>query len=205
MSHVVIIDYKISNLDSVQRGCEECGAHVSIAEGPEGLEDATHIILPGVGAFAKGMKNLKSQGFPEAIIEKIGRDTPCLGICLGMHLLADTGIEGGVETRGLGLIPGRVKRLVATETSENIPHIGWNEVQFNDGGPLLEGIASGRDYYFVHSYTFRPENPDDTVAHTPYCGEIASVINHGVVFGVQFHPEKSQQWGLKLLDNFLKY
>ena len=205
MKHVVIVDYKISNLDSVKRAFERCGAEVSITETPEGLKNATHIVLPGVGAFTRGMANLKSQGLDTALINKINQGTPCLGICLGMHLLANTGTEGQTETKGLGLIPGRVERLVATSPSENIPHVGWNEVQYEDGGPLLEGIPSARDYYFVHSYHFLPDDKNIAVATTPYCGNFASVVHHGIVFGVQFHPEKSQRWGLKLLENFLQY
>ncbi|MBN2311725.1 MAG: imidazole glycerol phosphate synthase subunit HisH [Candidatus Hydrogenedentes bacterium] len=203
MSTVAIIDYGMGNLDSVARAVEECGAHPMVAERASALAEADRIILPGVGAFGDGMRELAARSFDQALRDEVlGNGIPLLGICLGMQLLADTGFEGG-ETPGLGFIAGEVVRLEPDTPGTRIPHVGWNEVEASRPCALFEGVASGTDFYFVHSYHFRCADSADAAACTPYCGGFVSCVHRGPVFGVQFHPEKSQKPGLRLLSNFL--
>ncbi len=200
---VLIIDYGMSNLGSVRRALEECGADVIISDNPNDLKLAERIILPGVGAFGDGMKNLREKDWINRIKEEVfSNNIPLLGICLGMQLLADKGYEGG-EYEGLGLIPGEVKILQPNSKGERIPHIGWNEVNRVTSNILLEDITDGSDFYFVHNYYFEAKNTENIIAYTPYCGKFASVINAGNVYGTQFHPEKSIPAGFKLLKNFI--
>lgn len=204
MSNTLIIDYGISNLNSVQRAFEECGADVFVSADCADCARADHIVLPGVGAFPDGMAALMAGGWVDAIrLAVLDHRIPLLGICLGMHLLADKGYEGG-ETPGLGLIPGEVSRLVPDHSETRIPHVGWNEVHHSRVHPLFSGIPDGADFYFVHSYHFVTSIPDDVVGSTPYCGSFASVVARGNVFGTQFHPEKSSRYGFQLIRNFLE-
>jgi imidazole glycerol-phosphate synthase subunit HisH len=200
---VLVIDYGMSNLGSIRRALEECGADVIVSNNPNDLKLAERIILPGVGAFGDGMKNLREQGWIDKIKEEVfNNNIPMLGICLGMQLLADKGFEGG-ENEGLGLIPGEVKKLQPFSKEERIPHIGWNEVHKVTSDRLLEDIPDGSDFYFVHSYYFEVKDNENIIAYTPYCGKFPSVINAGNVYGTQFHPEKSIPVGFRLLKNFL--
>jgi glutamine amidotransferase len=200
--NIGIIDYDAGNIDSVKRAVQECGKKPFIAENASFLKNASHIILPGVGSFFEGMEKLKQKGFIEGIKEHVvKKKIPFLGICLGMQLLATKGTEGG-KTNGLGLIDGQVILLKSTQ-NERIPHIGWNEVIFKKGSPISKNIESGVDFYFVHSYHLIPDNQEDILAVTPYCGEFVSAVSKGNIFGVQFHPEKSQTDGFQLLKNFL--
>lgn len=200
----LVIDYGMGNLGSACRALEECGATVTVSSDPDDVGQADRLVLPGVGSFAEGMTNLARQGWPARLAEVAadGR-TPLIGICLGMQLLATKGWEGG-ECAGLGLVPGEVKRLQAPSPEVRIPHVGWNEVRHVDGEPLFDGIPSGTDYYFVHSYHFLPARPEHAVATTPYCGQFVAAVRSGPVCGVQFHPEKSARMGLRLLRNFLE-
>jgi glutamine amidotransferase len=201
--NVVIIDYGMCNMDSMRRAVEECGGSARISSDPADLKTATHMILPGVGSFSVAMANLHRRGFVRALREHVrGDHIPLLGVCLGMQLLAERGLEGGV-TEGLGLIAGDAVPLRPTSQNEKIPHVGWNEVHFQQHSPLFEGIADGRDFYFVHSYHLACAEADDVRAYTPYCGRFVSVVQRGSVFGTQFHPEKSQWAGFALLRNFL--
>ncbi|HRE47105.1 MAG TPA: imidazole glycerol phosphate synthase subunit HisH [Aggregatilineales bacterium] len=203
MATAAIIDYGLCNLDSVARAIEDCGGKAIITDQAADIERATHIILPGVGAFRDAMRNLKAGGLDEVLGEQVvGKQIPFLGICLGLQLLAAIGTEGG-ESSGLGWIAGRVERFTPTPTERRIPHIGWNEVHFERETPLFRGIASGRDFYFVHSYHIRPDNAAEIVAHTPYCGQFVSAIQRDWIHAVQFHPEKSQKVGFQVLRNFL--
>ncbi len=199
---VLVIDYKMGNLGSVRRSLEECGAEVLVSDNPKDIHFATHVVLPGVGAFADGMKNLEGERWIPAMKEVVADGVPFLGICLGMQLLAEKGYEGG-ETEGLGFIPGEVKRL-HSESSERIPHVGWNEVHAMHASPLFESVSSGTDFYFVHSYHFIPSEDSVVAGRTPYCGGFVSAVARKNVYGVQFHPEKSSRPGFQLLKNFLR-
>ncbi|WP_129671603.1 imidazole glycerol phosphate synthase subunit HisH [Candidatus Chloroploca sp. Khr17] len=203
MNIVAIIDYDMGNLDSVSRAVEECGGSPLIITHPHQLSQANRIILPGVGSFKDAISNLHLRGFVEALaIQVFEHKIPFLGICLGMQLLATTGWEGG-ETPGLGWIDGEVQRLIPTTEDRRIPHIGWNEVHIERESHLFKEIRSGCDFYFVHSYHFCPYNSDDIVGRTPYASGFASVVQRNHIYGVQFHPEKSQRIGFQVLRNFL--
>lgn len=200
---VLIVDYGMGNLASARRALEECGAAVRVSDEPGDLKDAERVVIPGVGAFSHAMERLRSRGWVEAIRDAALKDgIPVLGVCLGMQLLADEGDEGG-ESRGLGLVRGRVERLIPAAEGERVPHVGWNAVDPVGTPALLAGIPAATDFYFVHSYRFVPENEADIVATTPYCGRLVSAVGHGRVAGVQFHPEKSSRAGFRLLRNFL--
>lgn len=202
MKNVAIIDYGMSNIDSVARAVEECGGRPVVTNRLEEIESSQYIILPGVGTFFDAMAQLKKYSLDAILSEQvIDKQIPFLGICLGMQLMAKTGLEGG-EIEGLGLIDGVVKRLRPDSVNTRIPHIGWNEVDFVKKSPILEGIDSGKDFYFVHSYHFEVDEKN-VIARTPYCGGFNSIVFNKLAFGVQFHPEKSQKFGLKLLKNFI--
>jgi len=199
---VLIIDYDMGNLGSVVRSFEECGAHVIVSEDPKELNHASHVVLPGVGSFHDGMENLVRRGWIGPMRDAVEEGAQLLGICLGMQLLADKGYEGG-EVKGLGFVPGEVRRLHPETPDERIPHVGWNEVHESKPCFLFADIASGTDFYFVHSYHFIPGDDHDVVATTPYCGRFVSVVMRRNALGVQFHPEKSSKPGLQLIRNFL--
>ena len=202
MKCVAIIDYGLGNVDSVARAVRECGGEPLITGNPAEIRTASSMILPGVGSFPDGMRELKQRGLDGVLRhEAIEEGIPLLGICLGMQLLATTGFEGG-ETPGLDLVPGEVRRLEPA-ARERVPHVGWNEVNHKADCPLFESLSSGKDFYFVHSYHLTCANPEHMAAQTPYCGEFVSCVQSGPVFGTQFHPEKSQKPGLQLLRNFL--
>lgn len=198
-----IIDYGMGNLFSVQRAFERCGSDAVIIDNPLELRSAEHIVLPGVGAFPDAMEHLRQGGWIEeldrAVLEK---KVPILGICLGMQLLAERGFEGR-ECRGLGYIPGEIVLLEPTKEQERIPHVGWNDIEKRADTPLFDGIGDGTNYYFVHSYHFRVENEEDIAVVTPYCGGFVSAVVREHIMGTQFHPEKSQKAGFKLIRNFL--
>jgi glutamine amidotransferase len=203
MTRVAVVNYGMGNLDSVVRAFEECGANVVVAGEPSGLETATHLVLPGVGAFGDGMRHIRERGFDTALREQaLERRIPLLGLCLGMQLLAERGEEHG-DHAGLGLIPGTVVRLRPTTPEERVPHVGWNDVEVARPTALLGGLESGANFYFVHSYHMECRDDAHVLGRTPYCGTVASVVGRDHVFGVQFHPEKSQRAGFRLLRNFL--
>jgi len=203
VNKVAIVDYGMCNLDSVARAVEECGGDPKVTDQARDLAVTNRIILPGVGAFPDAMRNIRQRSLDEILYEQvIGKQIPFLGICLGMQLLATKGCEGG-ETAGLGWIAGEARRLEPTRDDARIPHIGWNEVIFTQQSPLFEGISSGKDFYFVHSYHLCCANEQDVLAHTPYCDRFVSAVGRDLIFGVQFHPEKSQRVGFQVLRNFL--
>ena len=199
-----IIDYGMGNLLSVQRAFEKCGSDAVIIENPLELRSAERIVLPGVGAFPDAMGNLRSGGWIEELNRAVlKKEKPLLGICLGMQLLADKGYEGR-ETEGLGYISGKVILLNRTEAAERIPHVGWNEIEKYGESPLFEGIEDGANYYFVHSYHFEVKDDENIASLTPYCGKFVSAVKKDNIVGTQFHPEKSQKAGFKLIKNFLR-
>jgi glutamine amidotransferase len=200
---VAIVDYEMGNIDSVARAVEECGAIAVVTDDASDFAEASNIILPGVGSFSEGMRNLRGKGLDRILSEQVLNERiPLLGICLGMQLLAEKGFEGG-ETAGLGWISGQVERLRPDSPETKIPHVGWNEVDFFKDSPIFGGIPLGKDFYFVHSYHMVCHGEDNILATTPYCGGFTSVVCKENIFGVQFHPEKSQRFGLKLMSNFL--
>jgi len=201
MKPVIVVNTGLCNLDSICRALQECGGSPEIASTGT-LVRAERIVLPGVGAFASAMGQLGRTGLAAAVRERVlGDGVPFLGICLGMQLAAAEGEEGGASA-GLGLIPGRVTRL-QPQGGDRVPHIGWNEVAQRDDATLFAGLAPGTDFYFVHS--FHLQCPDDFVAaSTPYCGGFVSAVERENVFGVQFHPEKSQTAGFEVLGAFLR-
>lgn len=203
MSTVAIVDYGMCNLDSVARAVEECGGHPVVTDRAADLAVARAIILPGVGAFADAMRNIRDRRLDDILGEQVlVKQIPFLGICLGMQLLATTGFEGG-QTAGLGWIPGEVRRLIPAGDDTRIPHIGWNEVVAVRDSPLLRGIDRPGDFYFVHSYHLCPEHDEHIAAQTRYADGFVSVVQRDLIFGVQFHPEKSQRLGFQVLRNFL--
>jgi glutamine amidotransferase len=195
---IAIVDYGVGNLRSVQKGLERVGAEAVVTSAPEVLDAALGVILPGVGAFGDAMANLRSRRLLQPVLRQVEQGKPLLGICLGMQLLFDESEEMGRHP-GLGLLPGRVVRFPEGELK--VPHIGWNQLQHGQS-PLLEGVAPGAYAYFVHSYYAVPQEPGDVLAWTEYGVEFASVVGRDRVWGAQFHPEKSQEVGLRLLQNF---
>lgn len=201
----LVIDCNTNNVLSVARALERAGSEVRLCRSPDEVGEAfSHVVLPGIGTFVRGIENLRERGWDRFLTtEAAGRKTQILGICLGMQLLASAGHEGGVNP-GLGLIPGNVIRLSPRAPTERVPHVGWNDVSFATPHPLLAGIPDETDFYFVHSYHFQPEAPESIVGSTEHCGRFAAIVQRENVMGVQFHPEKSGKPGLKLLENFLK-
>jgi len=200
-SAVAVVDYGMGNLDSVCRAVSECGGRPVLVADPGAIADAAAVILPGVGAFAKGMENIRARGLDRALLDAVDNGVPVLGLCLGMQLLATRGEEGeGAD--GLGLIPGVVTRI-RPDNGLRVPHVGWNEVRARRPSPLFAGVDDGRDFYFVHSYHFVADSEEDVVAVTPYGSPLVAAIERGNAFGVQFHPEKSQKAGFAVLRNFL--
>ena len=197
--HIAIIDYRMGNLRSVQKGFEHAGvADVVITDDPAVIETASGIVLPGVGAFRDASANLEVSGIEEVLRRKIGTGTPFLGICLGMQLLADVGLEDG-EYTGLGLVPGTCERLPG---GVKIPHIGWNTVEYPRDSLLFDGIPESTAFYFVHSYRLVPKDDSVIVGSTEYGVRFAAAVQSDNLYAVQFHPEKSSVMGLRLLANF---
>ena len=203
MKTVALVDYGIGNIDSVRRALQECGAEVVLAAKLADFERCSSIVLPGVGAFGEGMKHLRERGLVEILNEQVlNKKIPFLGICLGMQLLAKKGFENETGD-GLGWIDADCALLSPKSEEEHIPHIGWNEVVHDGRSPLFQSLPSGKDFYFVHSYALKCRNPREQLATTPYAGGFASSVGRDNIWGVQFHPEKSQKTGFQLLRNFL--
>ena len=216
---IALIDYGISNLRSVQKAFAHLGVAVTLIDTPDQLAQADRLILPGVGAFRAGMDGLRARGLIEPIKQAAAAGKPLIGICLGMQLLFESSDELG-DTVGLGLLPGHVTKIkmqdASSETQESdpsllitrhslkIPHMGWNQLDLVRGHPLVNGVESGAYAYFVHSYAVYPAQRDIVIATTDYGGPFASIVGRGNICGLQFHPEKSQAVGLKLLQNFLE-
>ena len=202
---VAIVDYLAGNLRTVQKAVERLNRAADIVQRGEALANADAIILPGVGAFGHGMENLAQAGFVEALRrEVLERGKPLLGICLGMHLLGTRGFEGG-EMPGLGLLPMSVPRFDLSKCSVRLPHNGWNSVTIKPESILFKGVPEGADFYFVHSYHVVCDGEAMVAARCDYGYPFAAALEHENIFATQFHPEKSQRHGLRLLDNFLRH
>tara|TARA_B100000963_G_scaffold347626_1_gene354194 strand:- start:119 stop:733 length:615 start_codon:yes stop_codon:yes gene_type:complete len=202
MQTVGVIDIGISNISSVINALKFLDAKVGTVRGPEDLVSFDKLVLPGVGSFPAGMRRLSEGWFDEALIEQVSRGRYLLGICLGMHLLADRGSEFEI-TKGLGLIPGEVKKLqFESDSSFRVPHIGWNDVEVKPSSVLCPDVSEGC-FYFCHSYKFVPNEKCHIAAQTNYGEVFPSMIEKENIIGVQFHPEKSQKFGLKLLHEFI--
>ncbi len=202
---ITIIDYGMGNLQSIRNAFEVLGAEVLVTSDPKDLELATAIVLPGVGAFRDGMKNLQEKGFIPILNEQILKQKKMyLGICLGMQFLAKTSHEHGLH-QGLGWIDGEVMLIRPESLSYKVPHIGWNEVKFSQKCDLFKDLGERETFYFVHSYSLVPTDKEiEIITGTTWHGtEIIASVQKGNIFGVQFHPEKSQGAGLKILENFL--
>ncbi len=200
---VAIIDYGMGNLRSVANACAALNYEVAIIKHPEDLSQASHIILPGVGAFGDAMQNLLSVGWIKVLEEEVReKKKPFLGICLGMHLLATIGTEYGCH-KGLDWIKGTVNLIKSHEPSVRVPHIGWNEVIFSNKDSLYRDLGDSQIFYFVHSYVFCPEVKNVVSGITYYANEFVSSIEMDNIYAVQFHPEKSHKSGLKVLKNFI--
>lgn len=195
-----IIDYGRGNISSVETALNKGGFDNITTDDHEVLRSCNGLILPGVGAFKDGMQDLKRRGLIPIIREFVEKGKPLLGICLGLHLLFEVGEEDG-ESEGLGLLKGRVERLT---TEYKIPHIGWNNLRILKPSPILEGIEDGDNFYFVHSYQAHPEDRSVISAVCDYGQEIVAVVSRENIFGVQFHPEKSSDKGMVLIQNFGK-
>jgi glutamine amidotransferase len=196
-----IIDYGMGNLHSVKNALDFLGIENQIIANPSEIESMDKIIIPGVGSFKRAMDNLHEKNLVDPLVKFGNSGKYLLGICLGMQLLAETGTEPSV-CNGLGLIPGVVE-LIKSETLR-IPHMGWNGIIINNDHPILEGVKLGADFYFVHSYAFHVESDENIVAVTPYGYHVPAIVKNktGNIIGIQFHPEKSQKQGLKLIENF---
>jgi glutamine amidotransferase len=205
VASVVIVDYGLGNLRSATRGLERAGADVTISDDPDDFAGADGIVLPGVGAFSEGMEN--AGPFRDALREAAERGQPVFGICLGMQMLLTTSEEaehaGEGEAEGLDFVPGENVRFAE---GQKVPHMGWNELHVKRDHPLVEGV-DGEYAYFVHSYYAVPDEGDAVVATTDYGVEFPAVIANeaGNVFGTQFHPEKSGETGLRILQNFVEF
>ena len=196
---VALVDYGAGNLRSAARALERAGARVVVTDDPAVIAGAARIVLPGVGAFAQCIGQLREKSGIEAALNEAvnGRGVPFLGICVGMQLLASEGHEHGVH-KGLGWLPGKVERLTPSDPTLKIPHMGWNRVEAVNGFDVPSG-----DAYFVHSYAFTPEDAADVQAVSDHGGRFAAIVKRGHITGVQFHPEKSQAYGLAFLSNWL--
>jgi glutamine amidotransferase len=199
---IAIVDYGRGNLGSVEKAFERVGIPALVTEDPRAVDEASAVVLPGDGAFHDAMSNLTARGLIEPLCRALDGTRPFLGICLGYQLLFSTSEEFG-EGRGLDVIPGVVRRF---PSGRKVPHMGWNRVEHDGSLALFDGIPTGAHFYFVHSYY--PDLPSSADGGNPrlawcdYGLRFAAAVQHGRVHATQFHPEKSQRWGLRLLENF---
>ncbi len=199
---ICILDYGSGNVKSVFNMISLLSDSVIISNEPSAVSAASHLILPGVGAFHTAMELIKERiDIPALEHEVFTNKKPFLGICVGMQVLADTGFEFG-EHPGLGWISGQVKKIDAQNLP--LPHVGWNNIEVKQKNPLVRGLTNESDFYFVHSFAFEAKDPTDVVATTEYSQDFCSIVAKENIFGVQFHPEKSQKAGEVLLQNFLE-
>jgi glutamine amidotransferase len=220
---IAIVDYGMGNLRSVEKALQKLGHHAAITDSPAEVQAADRVILPGVGAFGACMSNLSrptegGESLADAVLDAARSGRPFMGICVGMQLLFSIGEEMGTH-RGLDLIPGKVVRFsvngtggarpddsspIAHHSSLKVPHMGWNALRQQRDCPLLCGVPDGAMVYFVHSYLCRPEDPEVVVATADHGGSFCAVLGQGNLLATQFHPEKSGDVGLRMLDNFAR-
>lgn len=202
---IAIVDYGMGNIRSVEKGFLRVGADVVVTDNPAVISNSKGIVLPGVGAFRDCMANLERLDLLELIINEIGKGKPYLGICLGLQILFSESEEFGL-CKGMNLFPSRVRRFKfnTTHQSLKIPHMGWNNVKYNKRPPIFDEIPDNSYFYFVHSYYVSTENKDIVAATTNYGVDFASVVWKDNIFATQFHPEKSQQLGIRVLKGFNK-
>lgn len=208
MPDVLIVDYEMGNLRSVQKALERQGADARITQDADAVRRAERLILPGVGAFGDAMDALRARGLAEATKDFVATGRPFLGICLGLQLLFEVGLEDG-EHEGLGLMAGRCAPLPLDMTGTDgrplkVPHMGWNSLDVVTRAPIYEGLAEGSQVYFVHSYAVEPADEAVVSTRTPYGVDFVSSVWRDNIIATQFHPEKSQAVGLRMLENFLK-
>ena len=202
---VAVVDYGMGNLHSVRSALEFIGAEARVTRDPEDLRAADRIVLPGVGAFGECARNLKASGMVDALDEEVRRrGKPLYGICVGLQVLMDEGLEMGVH-EGLGWVHGVVRRLDVDGSGLKLPHVGWNELDLTIDSPLFAGLPARPTFYFVHSYAAEPVDRAVLAATCDYGGSFAAALQMGNIFATQFHPEKSQDNGLRLLENFLAW
>ena len=201
---IAVVDYGAGNLRSVAKALERSGLRAEVTGEAAAIRDAEGVVLPGVGAFADAAADLRAKGLDEAVQASIADRRPYLGLCLGLQLLFDVSEEHGI-TPSLGRLAGRVQRFpeqAPDGTRLRVPHIGWNQVRFQGSHPMLEGLPEEDSFYFVHSYHAQPANPKDVVGTASYGDAFTAAVARDNVFAVQFHPEKSQTAGRRLLDAF---
>ncbi len=196
---IAIIDYGVGNLRSVEKALEAIGASAVVTSDVGAIREADRLVLPGVGAFGECADRLRATGLDKLVLEAAQINKPVLGLCVGLQLMFEEGLEFG-RHRGLGLMRGRVIRF--PDDGPHVPQIGWNQIETARPHKLLDGLADGTYFYFVHSYYIEPADAEDVLAVTEYGIRYPSVCGRGAVFGAQFHPEKSQKAGLRLLANF---
>lgn len=195
----------MGNIHSVSKAFEAAGAQVRITNSPRDLELAERIVLPGQGAFRDCVAALVASGAVDALREEVlVRGKPFFGICLGLHILADVGFEEG-ENKGLGWVHGRVDRLLPTDVRARVPHIGWNDLDLRVDSPMFRGLRGTPIVYFDHSYAFEPSDASVVAATCDHGGEFVAAIQRDNLFATQFHPEKSQQVGMRMIENFLEW
>ena len=206
-----IIDYESGNLHSAEKAFQRMarevdGGEVVVTSDAETVARADRLVLPGDGAFPACAAELRGhKGIYDAMVEAVEqKGRPFLGICVGMQLMATTGHEYE-ETPGLDWVAGDVERITPANTSLKVPHMGWNDLVIERPHPVLEGVATGDHTYFVHSYQFHVANPEDRIAHVAYGGDVTAIIGRDTMLGMQFHPEKSQHVGLRMIGNFLRW
>jgi glutamine amidotransferase len=201
---IAVVDYGFGNLRSVAKALERCALEVEVSGDPAAIARADAVVLPGVGAFKDAAESLAGKGLDRALVRAIESGKPYLGLCLGLQLLFEEGHEHGV-TPGFGILRGRVERFPERDTDGSplcVPHIGWNEVTFSGSHPMLAALPEREHYYFVHSYRAVPADASDVVGRTEYGGSFASAVAREGIFAVQFHPEKSQSAGHRVLEAF---
>jgi glutamine amidotransferase len=202
----LIIDYGMGNLRSVQKAIERVGFDAPITDDADTVRKADKIVLPGVGAFADAINALHNRGLVDPIKESVGAGTPFLGICLGLQMLFDESFEDG-RHRGLGILAGTVEKFEPAPPGRprlKVPHMGWNQINIKSPAPILDGVPNGVHMYFVHSYYVKPSDPEVVATETEYGAPFTSMVWRDNVFATQFHPEKSQAYGLRMLANFCR-